>query len=199
MKKSRTEARPQPGQVEAIERCLDRGDLDGARERLPRLQAAFPNFKPLKRLAYEIAWQSGDPMRAALAAWEWCQASPNSTQAFDALADSSSIDFPYLFLHAADRLIALGEDFDADLPALRAALSSELSEEEGRRLDLSVVFLGCGKVVEAAALVETIRHPSAQNNLGQALFGQGKVAQAEAIWASVLEMAPTDFSRCNIC
>lgn len=111
----------------------------------------------------------------------------------DALADSSSIDFPYLFLHAADRLIALGEDFDADLPALRAALSSELSEEEGRRLDLSVVFLGCGKVVEAAALVETIRHPSAQNNLGQALFGQGKVAQAEAIWASVLEMAPTDF------
>lgn len=193
MKKSRTEARPQPGQVEAIERCIDRGDLDGARERLPRLQAAFPNFKPLRRLAYELAWQSSDPMRATLAAWEWCQASPNSTQAFAALVDSSSIDFPYLYLHAADRLIALGEDFDADLSALRAALSSELSEEEGHRVDLSRVFLGCGKVVEAAALVETIRHPTAQNNFAQALFGQGKVAQAESILASVLETAPTDF------
>jgi len=193
MQKPRTEARPQPGQVEAIERCLDRGDLDGARERLPRLQAAFPNFKPLKRLAYEIAWQSGDPMRAALAAWEWCQASPNSIQACDALADSSSIEFPYLYLHAADRLIALGEDFDADLSALRAALSAELSEDEGRRVDLSRVYLGTGKVAEAGALVEAIRHPAAQNNFAQALFGQGQVAQAEAILASVLETAPSDF------
>ena len=193
MKKSRTEARPQPGQVEAIERCLARSDLEGARERLPRLQAAFPNFKPLRRLAYEIAWQGGDPMRAVLAAWEWCQASPNSAQAFEALADSSSIDFPFLYLYAADRLIALGEDFDADLPALRTVLSSELSEEEGRRVDLSRVFLGCGKVVEAAAQVETIRHPAAQNNFGQALFGQGKIVQAESVWASVLEMAPADF------
>ena len=93
MKKLRSEARPQPGQLEAIERCLDRGDLEGARARLPRLQAAFPDFKPLKSLAYEIVWQSGDPMRAVLAAWEWCQASPNSIQACDALADSSSLDF----------------------------------------------------------------------------------------------------------
>jgi tetratricopeptide (TPR) repeat protein len=193
MKNPRSEARPQPAQVEAIERCLHRGDLEGAHARLARLQADFPNFKPLKRLAYEIAWQSDDPMRATLAAWEWCQASPNSAQAFDALVDSSSIEFPYLYLHAADRLIALDEDFDADLPALRAALLSELSEEEGRCVDLSRVFLGCGKVAEAAALVERITHPAAQNNFAQALFGQGKVAQAEAVWASVLEMAPADF------
>lgn len=193
MKKTHTQDRPQPAQIDAIERCIKRGDPAGAHERLNHLQAAFPGFKPLKRLAYEIACQSGDPMHTALAAWEWCAASPNSTQALNALAESSVAEFPYLYLQAAERLAELGEGSGAELPALRAALSDDLSAEEGRRLDLSSIFLGTGKIPEAGALVESIPHPTAQNNYAQALFGQGQVERAEAVWAALLERTPEDY------
>ncbi len=190
MKKSKTQDRPQPAQIEAIERCLNHGELEEASRRLTRLQAAFPGFKPLKRLAYEIAWQSGNSLRAVFSAWEWCEASPNSTPAFGALAESSVADFPYLYLHAAERLIALGEGSNKDLQLLRADLSHDLSEDEGRRMDLCRVFLGNEKTAEARALVEVIRLPAAQNNVAQSFFAEGKIERAESVWASVLEMAP---------
>jgi tetratricopeptide (TPR) repeat protein len=190
MKKSRTEERPQPAQIEAIERCIERGKLAEADERLKRLQAAFPNFKPLRRLAYEIARESSDTLRRVFSAWEWCTASPNSSSAFTALAESSGVHFPYLFLHALEQLIAHGEDPGVDLATVRAALSSDLSEDEGRRIDLCQVLLGSGKAAEAGALVEHIAQVSAQNNFGQALFAQGKILRAEAVFAAVVESAP---------
>jgi len=195
MKKSRTEERPQPAQIEAIERCIERGKLAEADERLKRLQAAFPNFKPLRRLAYEIARESGDTLRRVFSAWEWCAASPNSTPAFTALAESSGVHFPYLFLHALEQLMALGENPGVDLATVRAALSSDISEDEGRRIDLCQVLLASGKAAEAGALVEHITQVSAQNNFGQALFAQGKIVRAEAVFAAVVESAPENLLR----
>ena len=189
MKRQKSQDRPQAAQIDAIERCLKNGEFAAANQRLTRLQAAFPDFKPLHRLAYDVAWQSGNDLRAGLAAWQWCAASPNSVPAFEALGESSVADFPYLFLHTAERLKALGQGFATDVEALRAELTAELTEDEGKRMDLCRLFLANEKTAEARAFVADIHLPAAQNNVAQSYFAEGKIEQAEAIWSSILELA----------
>ena len=190
MKKPRSPERPQAAQIDAIERCIERGSLHEAQQRLSRLQASFPGFKPLKRLAFEIAWDSGDKMRAAFAAREWSESSPNSVAAFAALADSSLGEFPYLYLHAQERLRALGEGGDEKEQALRQALDPAVSLDEGLRMDWCRVLMAVGKVAEAGALVETIPHAAAQNNFAQAQFATGQIERAAAIFSDVLLKHP---------
>ncbi len=193
MKKAKPQDRPQSAQIDAIERCLREGNLAEARQRLTRLQASFPGFKPLKRLAYELEWRGGYSLQAAYRAWEWCEASPNSVTAFEALAECSAEDFAYLFLYASERLVVLGAEPEDELQELRAELSIDFSPDEGRRMDLCRVFLGNDKTAEARALVEGIDLPAAQNNVGQSYFTEGKIERAESVWTSVLEKAPDDF------
>ncbi|MEO8409631.1 MAG: hypothetical protein ABI478_03605 [Propionivibrio sp.] len=191
-KKPKPENRPQAGQIEAIERHLERGEVAAAQQRLARLNAAYPGFKPLYRLAYEIACATGSRAREVFAAWQWGAASPNSKAAFEALAESAGPEFPYLYLHALERLNELGEDFKHEIDTLRAGFLDPLSEDEGQRLDLCRVLLGNEKPAEARALVESINLPEAQNNVGQAFFLEGKIAEAEAVWAGVVASAPDD-------
>jgi tetratricopeptide (TPR) repeat protein len=193
MKKKLAPSRPQPAQIQAIERCLERGDLDGADERLLRLQAAFPDFKPLCRLAFEIAWEGGRIARAAAAAWDWCEASPNSAAAFNALRNASRGRYPYLFLHAAERAGALGEPVpDEDLRKVRNLFKDSLDERDGLRLDLSRVFMGAGRNGDARPLIETLDHPAARNNFAQILFAEGEIGRAAEIFESVLAENPAD-------
>ena len=194
MKKvSKSEDRPQSAQIDAILRCLKQNELHDAMQRLLRLQKLYPNFKPLKRLDYEIAHQSGNNLRAVFCAWLWCEASPNSTQAFEALAESSLPEFPFLYLHAIDRLIAQGEPFNEEHETLRTELTQIISEEHGRSMELCRVFLGNERTAEARAFVESIPLPAAQNNVAQSYFAEGKIELAESTWASILKENPEDF------
>lgn len=192
MKKTKAEARPQPAQIDAVMRCLKNNELKEARQRLTRLQQQFPNHKPLRRLAYEIARQSGDDQRAVFFAWEWCEASPNSTQAFEALAESSLPEFPFLHVHAADRLAELGEYFGKDLDELRTELAKDYSLDHGLSMDLCRVFLANGKTAEARAFVESIPLAEAQNNVAQSYFSEGNIELAETTLKGVLDQHPED-------
>jgi tetratricopeptide (TPR) repeat protein len=193
MKKKPAPSRPQPAQIQAIERCLERGDLREAKERLHRLQAAFPDFKPLRRLAFEIAWEGGHAAQAAAAAWDWCEASPGSAAAFNALRDASLGHFPYLFLHAAERARALGEIIPEEgLREVREMVEDSLDERDGLRFDLSRAFMGAGRNGDARPLVETLDHPAAQNNFAQILFAEGEIERAAEIFESVLAKNPAD-------
>ncbi|MBP7201733.1 MAG: tetratricopeptide repeat protein [Propionivibrio sp.] len=194
MKKTPTPERPQPAQMQAIERCVERGEFGEAHTRLARLLSAFPGFKPLRRLAFEIAWQSGDANQAVLAAWEWCEASPNSVPAFEALSDSSNGDYLYFFIHAEQRLTALGKACDVDLDELRTSAGGQaLSGEEGIRVDLSRVLMAVGRIEEAGALVASIQHPAAQNNYALTVFAAGRIEQAVGLFESVLQDDPDNF------
>jgi predicted Zn-dependent protease len=193
MKKKPVSApRPQPAQTQAIERCLERGEVNEASNRLLRLQAAFPNFKPLKRLAFDIALESGSAPNIAAAAWDWCEASSNSAASFGALFDVSQGRYPYLFYHAAKRLRALGESVPDEVEEVRKVFDDSLSEEDGLQLDLSRAFMGAGRTKEARKFVETLDHPAARNNFAQILFGEGEVERAANVFASVLAKNPAD-------
>jgi tetratricopeptide (TPR) repeat protein len=191
-KKTVSAARPQPAQIQAIERCIERGDLDEAERRLLRLEADFPNFKPLKRLAFEIAVEGGRVPEIAAKAWDWCEASSGSATAFGALFDICDGEYPYLFLHAAERLCALGESVPEEVWKVRESLDESLGEQEGLRLDLSRVFMSVGKIEEARALIETLDYPAARNNFAQVLFAEGDIGQAVEVLESVLAKNPVD-------
>jgi hypothetical protein len=80
---------PPSDQVAAVRKLVQALDLPRARQRLAALRAAYPAFKPLYGLAWEIEDAGGYPMAACAAAWVWHQASPGSRAALEALVDNA--------------------------------------------------------------------------------------------------------------
>jgi tetratricopeptide (TPR) repeat protein len=178
---------PQPSQVAAVRRALDEGHLPQARQRRAALRAAFPVFKPLRGLAWEVASRSGDPLVAAARAWEWHGAVPGSRAALQALHDSTlAAGLVAMHLSARRRLLTL--DGAGDLPPVEDLNTplGRLSFEHAQALDLSRMHLADNQPDAAAAVLQGVDHPSASNNLAVALFMTGRVAQArdlaEAAW-----------------
>ena len=181
-------AAPQVEQLAAIRRLADAGDLDKAQQRLTALSKAFPGFKPLLGLAWEIESLAGEPIRAAALAWEWQLASPNSLLALEALADSAcEAGLLAVMVRAGQRLSGL-EASEIVPPALFENALGPLSLEQAEAIDLSRMHLADGNAGAAVAVLHGVEHPSARNNLALALFGNGDVAQAhavaEAAWAA---------------
>ncbi len=186
------ESAPQPDQLAAIRRIADAGDLDKAQQRLAVLRKAFPGFKPLLGLAWEIEALAGEPIGAAARAWEWQLASPNSAQAFEALADSArDAGLLAMMARALQRLSRLQEVTAAPLPpdAFDTPLGP-LTLEQAEAIDLSRMHLADDKPSAAVAVLQGVDHPSAQNNLALALFGSGDVARAQAVAQAAWEANP---------
>jgi tetratricopeptide (TPR) repeat protein len=186
-----TLAVPQAEQMEAIRRIADAGDIDKAQQRLAVLRKAFPGFKPLLGLAWEVEALAGEPMSAAARAWEWHVASPNSGLALEALTDSGhEAGLLALAVRAGQRMASLngGEAPPAPPPELLESPLGQLTLEQAEAIDLSRMHLADDNPAAAVAVLRGVEHPSAQNNLALALFGSGAVAQAravaEAAWAA---------------
>lgn len=166
-------AGPQPDQQAAIRRLADAGDLDKARQRLAALRKAFPDFKPLLGLAWEIESLAGEPMAAAARAWDWQLALPKSQQALAALGQSAgAAGLAAVTVRAALRLRsveagqpeqALNEPFESPL--------GPLTLEDAEAIDLARLHLSDDNPSAAATVLRGVNHPSARNNLALALFG----------------------------
>ena len=72
-----------------MRRLVDSGDFLQARQRLAAMRKAFPSFKPLLGLAWEVEDRGGAPLIACARAYEWHLAAPNSRAAIEALCDSA--------------------------------------------------------------------------------------------------------------
>ncbi len=174
---------PQPDQLGAIRRLADAGDLDKARQRLAALRKAFPGFKPLLGLAWEIESLAGEPMSAAARAWEWQLASPNSRLALEALAGSArEAGLLAVMVRAEQRLRSMEAD-NALLPIPETFQTplGPLTLDQAAAIDLSRMHLADDKPGAAAAVLHGVEHPSAHSNRALALFGSGDVQQAQAV------------------
>jgi tetratricopeptide (TPR) repeat protein len=172
--------RPQPAQLEGILRLADQGHLREAQEKLTRLRQAFPGFKPLLAIAYEVEARAGSQVAAVAAAWDWTQASPNSESAWEALAEAAEAAFPALALFANLRLSTLAGKPIAE-PAAQTTPFGPIGFDESRRMDLCRVLLSCSRFDEAAAMVVDIDFPAARNNLALIEFARGRIAEAIAL------------------
>ena len=174
---------PQASQLAAVRRLADAGKLLEARQRHAALRQAYPGFKPLLGLAWEIEWLAGDPIIAAARAWGWQLASPNSRQALEALAESArEAGLAALAARAGQRLRGLesGRTEDAPMQTFDAPLGP-LTFEQAQAIDLSRMHLADGQPGAAAAVLQGVDHPSARNNLALALFDSGDLRQALAV------------------
>jgi tetratricopeptide (TPR) repeat protein len=181
-------AAPQAGQLAAVRRLAESGDLVQARRRHAALREAYPEFKPLRALAWEIESLAGDPIIAAARAWDWQQASPNSRQAVEALCDSArDAGLQAVLVRAMQR--ALSRDEGGPAPSIIESIDTPLGVltlEHAEAIDLARMHLADDNPGAAAAVLRGVNHPSARNNLALALFGSGDVQGArevaEAAW-----------------
>lgn len=170
---------PDPAQIAAVRRAAKAGQAPQAEQRLASLRAAFPGFKPLLGLAWEVQDLLDDPMRATARAYEWHQAVPGSQAALEALynsADQAGLFALQISAHralqalgGAKRLPPLPEFFKAD---------DAISHEHAEALDLGRMHLYDGNPQATAAVLRGVPHPAARNNLSVALFATGDVAAA---------------------
>lgn len=182
------QATPQAAQLAALRRLLDSGDVDAAQRRLSELLRAYPHFKPLRALAWELACEISHPAVIAARAWDWHKASPNSTAALQALVDAAR-DAGLIAL-AAQAAIELGRlrpgVTQIERPAPLLDSRGELNFEEGLAIDLSRMHLADGQPRRAAEALRGCQHLSARNNLALALFACGEVLSArdlaEQLW-----------------
>lgn len=181
-------AAPQPDQLAAVRRLADSGRLSQARQRHAALRKAFPDFKPLLALAWEIESQAGYPIIAVARAWEWQRASPSSRLALEALRESArEAGLAAVMARALQRLQSLdaGAPVPPPLERIDGALGP-LTLDQAEALDLSRMHLADDNPDAAVAVLRGVDHPSARNNLALALFGSGELQQAlalaEAAW-----------------
>lgn len=177
----KVQARPQPAQIDAIHRLARQGRPRAAQGRLAALRQAFPGYKPLLALAWEIANDAGDRLGATLAAWDWSRASPNSPAAWEALLESAGLSFAALSLQAMRRLDALAGLPDQPEPEPMPNPFGDLGFEQARALDAARLLLSGNRPAEARAALAGIDHVSAHNNLALVAFAEGKVLEAKSI------------------
>ncbi|MBI4754187.1 MAG: hypothetical protein HY778_01910 [Betaproteobacteria bacterium] len=172
------EAKPQTAQMEAVRRASRAGRHDEARARGRALRAAFPAFRPLHHLAWEVEREAANPMAATSRAWDWVQAVAASVPALEALRDSAlAAGRAALGAWAINRLRAMDGRPPLELPPLHNPLG-DLTLAQGVDMDLAQVFLNDQRYDEAIALMRHLDHPSARNNMGLAQFARGDVAAA---------------------
>ena len=179
---------PPPQQVGAVRRLAEAGEIARAQRRLGELKRAYPGFKPLYALAWEIQDDAGYPILTAARAWDWHLASPRSEPALQALASAArQAGLSPLQVHAVWQLQALRAAGGTALPPdpIQGHLGV-LSHDEALAIDLSRLHLADGAPHRAVQVLREQRQPSARNNLALALFGCGDVVAArdlaEQLW-----------------
>lgn len=178
----KTAPTPNASQIAAVRRLADNGDLDQANQRLAALRKAFPGFKPLLGLAWEVEDQCGTPMHAAARAYAWLQASPQSRAAMEALCTSAkSAGLAAVYGRALQRLAALDGRDDFELPTHLEGALGTLSLAQAEAIDLSRMHLADSNPAASIAVLQGVDHPSARNNTALALFSSGDIAQARSV------------------
>jgi len=180
--KRKTQIKPQPAQVAAIEHLIDAGNYAAAQQRLHALHQTYPDFTPLLRLAWDIEDQMDQHMSATARAYDWHQAAPNSEMALQALLQSArSQGLLALAWYAQERLDTL-----EGIPAQRhsSALDGPFGTVTRQMMvtgDLAQMHTADNNPKATIALLKDTTHPAGRNNLASAWFMAGEVQKAHDI------------------
>ncbi|MBL8481322.1 MAG: hypothetical protein JNJ60_03940 [Rhodocyclaceae bacterium] len=174
-------ATPDAQQIKAVRRAMEESDHDGARRRLQSLRKRFPDYMPLYGLACENELESGDPILAAMIAWDWAQRAPKSIKAHESLAVSADYaGYPAIIELAERALAALRKDEYEPINELDSPFGP-LRFEDWLATDLCNMFLANQRQDEAIAAIKTATHPIARHQFVMALFARADIAAAAAV------------------
>lgn len=177
-KKSQQVAKPQTAQIEAIEQLAAQGEIMAAWRRIQSLRRSFPNYKGLHRLAFELTFSVDQTHLAALAAWDWTRASPESHDAWEGLFETTRNQYHALALTALRECQRLSGEAQTPLPPPEETPFGKLPIEEAVLLDLSRLMISDLRLAEGESFARQSNHPSAKNNRAICLFAHGKIPEA---------------------
>lgn len=197
-KPTRTEPRPAPAQLKAIERLLEQDKHQDAVQRIKPLLRQFPKEGSLHRALVEAFEAAENPRVAALAAFAWVEARPKSVPAQTALFElADQLGHVMLAERAARALRALGIDTPGYPigPAHKAAIltlpdSSRASEEAIERFDIGKLHLDGSDFRGAARWLEGLELLPARNNYALALFHLELIDEALAAFMAGWQADP---------
>ena len=205
VKKSTQNQKPSLSQLKALERLIEKQDFDQAASRFEVLIKQFPKFSVLYYLGLDLYKDGGETAKATWVALRWAQSSPNSVQAWRALA-SFSLENGYLaLLHKAitkhNQLAADSGDELINDPSLQELQGMIMEDSVGNpvpdsladavEFDRGKLFLDAQLWGKAIAFMASKRdYPSIANNYALALFHVGKIKEAKQAYLDAYEAEP---------
>jgi tetratricopeptide (TPR) repeat protein len=197
-KPTRSEPRPAPAQLKAIERLLEQGHYQAAVQKIKPLLRQFPKEGSLHRALVEALDADDNPRAAALAAFAWAECRPNSVPAQTALFElAQHLRHLMLAERAARALRALGLDTPGYPiePGLKAAMltladGSHGSDEDIERFDIGKLHLDGNDFRGAAHWLEGLELQPARNNYALALFHLERIDEALEVFLAGWEADP---------
>ena len=183
---SKTNSRPEPAQLRAIDRLLAEKQYREAIRKIRPALRRFPDHGGLHRVLVEALEQEKGPRAAGLAAFAWAERRPNSLPAQQALLGfATKLGHLLLAERTAAKVRALGAEtpgFPFD-PSLQEALLDEADAREAG-VDAMVCF-DIGKLhlegqdfAGALRWLEGVDVAPARNNRALALFHLDRVGEA---------------------
>jgi tetratricopeptide (TPR) repeat protein len=188
-------AKPQAGQINAIQRLLDAKRFAEAATQARALIRQFPEHGAPRRALIEALEGQRNPSGAALAAYEWAALRPNSPQAqqalFDACLQTRSI---FLLLRTTRRLQALGVGSGISPPVNEDMLDELLTMPDGQRatqaqmehFEAARFYVNAQQFEAALDLLKEAQLLPERNNQGVCLYHLGRIDEAlacfEASW-----------------
>lgn len=179
-----------PDQIIAVRRLAKAGKVKEALERIDKYIAQHPGHKPLYGLAWEIAGMAKHPSWAVERALDWTRASPNSTAAWQALAeDALAGGYFALGFFARDHLAVLSDSAAPPLDDLDTPFGT-MRFEEALANDTARVYMAAGHFDKALAALEGFDHVVLRNNMALIRFQQGEIGDALAAFEENWQREP---------
>lgn len=203
--KKKSQAKPSPQQLKAIERLAAKGNMSAAISRLEALIKHYPKFSPLYLQGLDLYNDEQEPTKMAWCALRWTQSCPNSLQAWGVLLDVAlQQGYLALVIEATkhyNRLAELhGEEPMDDLPieeiteellAINPDNTQIRSKEDALIIDIGKLLLDV-RQWEACLpyLADTNYYPPSANNHALALFQLGRIEDALESYRTAFTLEP---------
>lgn len=173
-------------QIKSIDRLIEREEYDQAEQKLRKILRSHGTNGGLRHRLLDVLNRREKPWAAAMEAYEWTQATPQSSVAWIALANSSHhLGLLALADQALKHCLDVGKPMPSGtMPALPEAewldfLNTPFGEnptkEELELLDMSQIFMQVGRYRRCIEILLPLTLVAARNNRALAHFQLGEV------------------------
>ena len=189
-KKAANRPRPEPAQLKALERLFAAKDYRGVVQRVRPLIARFPDHGGLRAMLVDALAESEGDGAAALAAYAWTEARPNSLRAHELLLYyAHQLGLSLLLNQVSAKARDLGGGTpnlprpDEELAFLRKQPDGSVASiDDMVRFDLGRMHLAARDYRGALRVLDGLDLISARNNRGLALFHLERCSEAQEIF-----------------
>ena len=203
--KKKSQAKPSPQQLKAIERLSAKGNIPAAIFRLEALIKQYPKFSPLYLQGLDLYNDEGESAKMAWCALRWTQSTPNSLKAWGTLLDTAlQQGYLALVIEATkhyNRLAELHnevpfgdlpiEEMTEELLAINPDHTQFRSMEDALICDIGKLLIDASQWEDSLPYLADINYyPPSANNHALSLFQLGRIEEALESYRTAFTLEP---------